>query len=181
MDFARLIQQRQSTRSYAARPVEREKLDQLVEAVRLAPSACNAQPWTLLLVDQPALRARLARATHSKALRLNRFALEAPVIAALVVEKPPWHVRAGAWLKHRPFPLLDIGIAAAHFCLQAADLGLGTCMLGWFDERAVKKLLGVPRNRRIGLLISLGYAADGYPVRAKSRRAKAAMSRFNRY
>jgi len=181
MDFSQLILSRQSVRKYSDRAVEAEKLRELVEAVRLAPSACNAQPWTLLMVDAPELKNKVAQATCSKAFGLNKFATQAPIMAVLVVEKPKWTVRMGAWIQRREFPLIDIGIAAAHFCLQAADLGLATCMMGWFDEKTIKKLLHIPRGRRIGLVISLGYAAPGYPLRPKSRKDIHAMSRYNQY
>ena len=85
MDFARLITYRQSVRRYSDRPVEPGKQDRIVEAVRLAPSACNAQPWTLLLVDEPILRTEVAKATFGKALSFNQFALQAPLIAVLVI------------------------------------------------------------------------------------------------
>lgn len=181
MDFSQLLHTRQSVRKYSSRPVETEKLRQLIEAVRLAPSACNAQPWTLILVDDPALKDKVARAACSKTLGLNSFATQAPVIAVLVLEKPKWTVRVGALIQRREFPLIDIGIAAAHFCLQATDLGLSTCMMGWFDESTIKKLLHIPRRRRIGLVISLGYAPQDYPQRPKSRKDAHAMSRSNRY
>jgi nitroreductase len=181
VDFAPLIRYRQSVRTYCDRPVEAEKLGQLVEAVRLAPSACNAQPWTLVLVDDPVLKNQVAEATRSKVFGLNRFAVQAPVLAVLVMEKPVWTARLGALLQRREFALFDIGIAAAHFCLQAADLGLGTCMLGWFDEKAIKKLLRVPGSRRVALVITLGYPPQGYPVRPKARKDSSAMSRYNRY
>lgn len=181
MDFAQLIRARQSVRNYRGQTVAADKLAQLVEAVRLAPSACNAQPWRLILVDEPQLKEQVARATFSRTLSFNRFALEAPVIAVLVVEKPRWTVRLGALVQRRAYPLIDIGIAAAHFCLQAADLGLGTCMLGWFDERRVKKLLHIPARKRIGLLITLGYPASDDPIRQKTRKSVDEMSRFNRY
>lgn len=181
MDFAQLIDRRQSVRRYSDRPVEREKLAQLVEAVRLAPSACNAQPWSLLLVDDPALRTAVAEATFSKTLAFNRFALQAPLIAVLVVEPPSLAVRLGALAKRRALPWIDIGIAAAQLCLQATELGLGSCMLGWFDERRIKRLLHIPRRRRIGLLITLGYAAPDYPVRPKVRKEAEQMSCRNGY
>jgi nitroreductase len=181
MDFSELIQRRQSVRAYSDRPVETEKLRQLAEAVRLAPSACNAQPWTLILVDEPALKDAVAQATHSKTFGLNIFATRAPVLAVLVMENPKWTVRAGALIQRREFPLIDIGIAAAQFCLQASDLGLATCMMGWFDEKTIKKLLHIPRRRRIGLVISLGYPPPDYPLRPKSRKDHQAMCRYNRY
>lgn len=181
MDLAQLIRLRQSVRRYSDRAVEPEKLDRLIEAVRLAPSACNAQPWTLLLVDEPTLRTEVAKATFSKGLSFNRFALQAPLLAVLVIEPSPLAVRLGALIKGRQFPLIDIGIAAAQLCLHAAELGLGSCMLGWFDEGKIKRLLHIPRRRRIGLVITLGYAAPDYPLRCKQRKTAAAMSGRNDY
>jgi nitroreductase len=181
MDVLQLIRQRHSVRHYLDKPVETDKLARLIEAVRLAPSACNSQPWKLILVNDPELKNRVASATFSKAISFNRFALQAPVIAVLVVEKPPLSEQIGALIKQREFPLIDIGIAAAHFCLQATELGLGTCMLGWFDEQAVKRLLHIPRKTRIGLLITLGYAAADAPQREKKRKPAEEMSGFNDY
>lgn len=181
MNFAELVQIRQSVRRYQDRPVESEKLQVIVESVRLAPSASNGQPWTLIIVDEPLLKDKVARATFSSAVSFNRFSLEAPVIAVLTVEKTNVITQIGGWLKRREFPLIDIGIAAEHLCLQAADLGLGTCMIGWFDEKAIKRLLDIPRSTRVGLLITLGYAVEGYPLRPKARKDTDAMSRHNAY
>lgn len=181
MDFSDLIKFRQSVRNYGDRPVESEKLELLVESVRLAPSASNAQPWKLIIVDDPVLRDAVARATFSTAISFNHFVPQAPVIAVLTVEKTKTITQIGGWMKNREFPLIDIGIAAEHFCLQAADLGLGTCMIGWFDEKAIKKILGIPRGTRIGLLVTLGYPADGYPLRPKSRKEVEKMSGRNGY
>jgi nitroreductase len=181
MEFSELIKIRQSVRQYRQRPVARALLDKLVEAVRLAPSASNSQPWKLILVDDPEIRSQVAQATFSKTVTFNRFAPEAPLIAVFVTEKAGFITQVGAVLKKRQFSLIDIGIAAAHFCLQAAELGLGTCILGWFDEKRIKRLLHIPRSRRIGLLITLGYAAEGYPLREKSRKDTALMSGFNSY
>ena len=181
MEFCELLRLRQSVRHYQQRPVARPLLDKLIEAVRLAPSASNSQPWKLIVVDDPDLRARVAQATFSRALSFNRFSAEAPVIAVLAVEKVGLVAQVGAVLKKRSFSLIDIGIAAAHFCLQATELGLGTCILGWFDERKIKRLLGIPRKARIGLLVTVGYAAEGYPLREKVRKSPGQMSRFNAY
>ena len=181
MKFSELMKTRQSERQDQRRPVARDLLDKLVEAVRLAPSASNSQPWKLIVVDDEKLVRQVAQATFSGTVAFNRFALEAPVIAVLVTEKPGLITQVGAWLKKRPFYLIDIGIAAAHFCLQAAELGLGTCMLGWFDEKRIKGLLGIPAGRRVGLLITLGYAAEGSPLREKTRKDAGLMSSFNSY
>ena len=181
MEFSKLITIRQSVRNYQETPVEPEKLQILIEAVRLAPSASNSQPWKLILVDDPQLKDQVAQATFSKTISFNKFAPEAPVIAVLTINKPKLITQLGAKLKKREFPLIDIGIAAEHFCLQAAELGLGTCMLGWFDEKKIKKLLHIPRSTRIGLVITLGYAATGYPLRQKLRKDAREMSSFNGY
>ncbi len=181
LPFAELVKTRQSVRSYEKRPVEPEKIQLLIESVRLAPSASNSQPWKLIIVDEPELRNRIARATFTRTISFNKFAPEAPVIAVLTVEHPRVITQIGGWIKRREFPLIDIGIAAEHFCLQAAELGLGTCMLGWFDERAIKKLLAIPRTTRVGLLITVGYPGPGYLPRAKIRKETARMCSFNVY
>ncbi len=181
MDFAQLIRERQSVRSYADTPVEPEKLAMLVDAVRLAPSASNAQPWKLVMVDDPVLRGEIAQATFSQAIAFNRFAPQAPVIAVLTIERTRTITQIGGWLKDREYQLIDIGIAAEHLCLQAAELGLGTCMIGWFNEKKIKHLLRIPRGTRIGLLVTIGYPAEGYPVRPKVRKETAQMSSFNGY
>ena len=180
MDFSQLITVRQSVRKYANRPVPEETLDRLVEAVRLSPSASNSQPWRLILVTDPALRDRVARATFSRLVSFNRFAVQVPVLAVLVVEKPKVITQIGGRLKDRDFPLIDIGIAAAHFCLQAADLGLGTCMLGWFDEAVIRELLHIPASRRIGLVITLGYRAEAQ-IRPKQRKSTSRMCSRDSY
>ena len=178
MDFSRLITRRQSVRKYADRQVPEELLEHLVEAVRLSPSASNSQPWRLILVTEPALKDRVARATFSRLVSFNRFAVQAPVLAVLVVEKAKVITQIGGRLKDRDFPLIDIGIAAAHFCLQATDLGLGTCMLGWFDEPRIREMLHIPADRRIGLVITLGYAAEGQ-IRPKQRKSASLMCSRN--
>ena len=181
MNFSELVGTRQSVRSYQRRPVEPEKVQAIVESVRLAPSASNSQPWTLIIVDAPPLKDMVARATFSSTISFNRFSLEAPVIAVLTIEESKVITQIGGWLKQREFSLIDIGIAAEHFCLQAAEFGLGSCMLGWFDEKVVKQLLNIPRSTRVALLITLGYAVEGYPLRPKIRKDTNTMSSYNAY
>ncbi len=181
MTFKELIKLRQSVRKYQAKPVEREKLQQLIEAVQIAPSASNSQPWKLIIVDEPELKDKVANATFSKLVRFNKFAHQAPVMAVLVIEKPKVITQIGGSVKNREFPLIDIGIASEHFCLQAAELGLGTCMMGWFNEKKIKQLLNIPKKKRIGLVITLGYSPDDYKQREKIRKASKEMSSFNSY
>jgi nitroreductase len=181
MDFQELLLQRQSVRRYQGKIVEREKLDLLVEAVRNSPSACNSQPWKMILVDEPELKNKVAEATYNKVISFNRFVSEAPVIAVFVIEKAKLIARLGGAIKNQEYPQYDIGIAAAHFCLQAADIGLGTCMIGWFDESAIRKLLHIPESRKVALLITLGYAPEGYKQRKKIRKFPDEICGFNSY
>jgi nitroreductase len=160
--------------------VEREKLLLCLEAARLAPSACNAQPWHFLVVDDPALKEKLADHAFS-GLFAMKFAREAPVIVALVANQHSLPSRAGGAVRRVDFSLLDLGIAGEHFVLQAAELGLGTCWIGWFDERAARKILEVPRGKRIAYLISLGYPAEPAAVALHRRKPILQMSSFNRW
>lgn len=181
MKFQELIKIRQSVRKYSDKPVEKEKIEQLIEAVRLAPSASNSQPWKLIIVDDPELKNKVAGATFSNLLSFNRFATEAPVIAVLVIEKAKIITRIGGSIKNQEYPMYDIGIAAAQFCLQAADLGLGTCMIGWFDEGKIKQLLHIPKNRKVGLVITVGYPPEDYKLRKKIRKPVEEICGFNAY
>lgn len=177
MDFSTLVKVRQSDRRYKPQAVEADKIDLCIEAARLAPSACNSQPWRFIVVDDEALRAEIADAAAS--MGMNGFVREAPMIVAVVLEKMSLTAAIGSVIRDKEFSLLDVGIAVSHFTLQAADLGLGTCIIGWFNERRVRKALGIPRGKRIPLLITLGYP-DG-PTRRKSRKTTAQMSSRNRY
>jgi nitroreductase len=181
MRFDELMLARRSVRKYQAKAVEAEKLRALIEAVRLAPSASNTQPWKLILVDDAQIKDQVARATFSKTFSFNQFTAEAPVIAVLTVEKHSVLTQVVGWLKKRPFYLMDIGIAAAQFCLQATDLGLGTCMLGWFDEAEIKKILKIPRAIRVALVITVGYEAENRKPRPKVRKTAEIMSSRNGY
>lgn len=109
---------------------------------------------------------------------MNKFAFQAPVIVAVVLEKMNLTARIGSVIKDKEYSLLDVGIAVEHFCLQASELGLGTCILGWFDEKKVRKLLKIER-RRVPLLITVGYPEG--PVRKKVRKKLDEMSCWNVY
>jgi nitroreductase len=178
--FMALVRKRQSVRGYAAQAVETVKIRRCIEAARLAPSACNSQPWRFIVVDQPELKNQLADLTADRWLPLNHWTKQAPVHVVIVVEAAKLTSRIGAAVKKRDFPWIDVGIAAEHFCLQAAAEGLGTCMLGWFKEEKVKRLLGIPAPKRVGLLITLGYPADE-TIRPKIRKPIDDVLCWNRY
>ena len=181
MTFNELILKRQSDRKYIDKPVSREIIQRCLEAARLAPSASNSQPWTFVVIDDPELKNEVAHKTYGPLKSFNKFVPEAPVILAIVMEKPKLITEAGGRIKKKEYPLIDVGIAAEHFCLAAAEAGLGTCMLGWFDEKSVKKLINVPKQKNIPLLITLGYTPDGYRTRKKIRKEFEKVVKYNSY
>ena len=174
--FAELAKKRQSDRKYKDQTVEREKIIQCLETARISPSANNSQPWKFVVVDNYELKEQIAEYTIG--LGMNKFTHQCPVLIAVVLEKQNFMSTIGSMIKNKDYCLFDLGIAVNQFCLQAADLGLGTCIIGWFDEKKIKKILGV-RNRRIPLLISLGYPDS--PTREKIRKPLDKMSSWNEY
>jgi nitroreductase len=181
MTFKKLMLSRQSVRRYSDTPVESEKINECLEAARLAPSASNSQPWKFIIVDQEPLRSEVAKATFSDIKLINKFTMQAPVLVVIVQEKAKLITRLAMQVKKKEWPLIDIGITAGHFCLQATELGLGTCMIGWFDEDKIKGLLQIPSDKSIGLLISVGYAVENYPLRIKIRKTVDEIVRYNKY
>ncbi len=174
-----LFRKRQSDRAYETRPVESEKIERILEAARLAPSACNAQPWKFIVVTDPEIKNQLADATSAKLLGMNHWTKQAPVHIVVVEESANLTSNLGSFVKRRYFPLIDIGIAAEHICLQAAYEGLGTCMIGWFNEKKVRQLLQIPRDKRPQLIITLGYPAG--ETRQKVRKSIEQIVSYNRY
>lgn len=178
--FAGLVRRRFSVRIYQERPVEKEKIEACLEAARLAPSACNSQPWKFIVVDDDAVKKELCDNIFSGSYSMNAFAGKAPVIVAVVSEKSSFVASVGALLRDTRYYLIDIGIAAEHFALQAAELGLGTCWIGWFDEKSAKRVLKVPSSKRIDVVLALGYP-DREPPETKRRMPLGKMSSYNSY
>jgi nitroreductase len=156
--FLELVQSRQSDRSYSDKPVEKEKIERILQAARLAPSACNAQPWKFIVVTDPGKRIQVADATASKLLSMNHFTKQAPVQLVLIEENANFTSTVGGWATNKHYPHIDLGIVASHICLAAADEGLGSCIIGWCDEKKVQKALEIPKNKRVMLVILLGYS-----------------------
>ena len=171
MKFLELAARRQSTRQYVpGRRIPREVLDRCLEAARLAPSACNSQPWSFVVVDEPERVRALAQAACGHApYGMNKFAADASALVAVVTEKMKLAARLGAQFRGVQYSLVDLGIAGEHLALQAAEDGIASCWLGWFDESAVKRALGIPRGKKVDLLFCLGYPADE-TVRPKNRK-----------
>jgi len=174
-----LILRRQSDRKYSDKPVEKEKLERITEAGRMAPSACNSQPWKFIVVNDPALLIRLAEAASGKLLGMNVFVSQAPIIIVIVRETPNFSSKVGGTIKRKDYSHIDIGIAAENICLQATAEGLGSCILGWFDEKQVRSILEIPSSKRVELLITIGYPLGEY--RTKKRKPGEVTVSYNKY
>ena len=165
MNFLEIANARQSCRKYdAERPVEQEKLDAILEAMRLAPSACNGQPYHLTVCRGDAAKA-VAKATQG--VGINGFADQAPIL--IVISEMPYSKTAalGAKLKGNDYRSIDIGIAAAYLTAEAAAQGLGTCILGWLDDKKIREICGLEHPVR--LVVTVGYPADTH--REKKRKS----------
>ena len=175
MDFLEIAMQRQSCRSYdEAKAVEPEKLQAVLEAARLAPSACNGQPYQLTVCTGEKAKevALLTRGMGG----MNKFAVQAPVC---IVVSEGAYVRSaalGAKAKGNDYRSMDIGIMVAYLTAEATAQGLASCILGWFDDDKVRSVCGT--NSATRLVITLGYAAEGDSLRPKKRRDMGELVRF---
>lgn len=159
VDFYQLVEARQSCRAYdSSCEIEKEKLARIIKAARLAPSACNSQPWHLITVTDVSRRNEVAHALTS--IGMNKWAEQAAAFIVIVQESPNFTARLGGWIKNKHFPLIDCGIVSSHITLAATQEGLGSCILGWFDEKRMRKILNIPRSKRVLLVVSLGYTKD---------------------
>ncbi len=178
MNFSELVQKRQSSRKYAEKTVDRILIDQCLEAARLAPSAQNSQPWSFIVVDDPETIRILSQKAFSGIYKSTRFAGKAPVIIVVITEKADYLTRIGGQIRGVKYSLIDIGIACEHLVLQAEDLGLSTCWLGWFSAKGVKKALNLPRSKKVDILISLGYPLDPEYKKNRKRRSLDEIRRY---
>ena len=174
-----LIISRQSDRKYSNKPVEKEKLDRIIKAGRMAPSACNAQPWKFIVVTKPDLVQKIAVAANAKLLGMNTFVAQAPILIVVVRESPNFTSKIGGTIKNKDYSHIDIGITSENLCLQAEAEGIGSCMIGWFDEKMVKRILGIPRSKRVELIITLGYSMS--EKREKKRKPSVVTVSYNKY
>ena len=166
MNFTEIARARQSCRGYDETcGVEPEKLTAVLEAGRLAPSACNGQPYQFT-VCRGETAGKVAKATTG--LGMNKFAAQAPVL--IVVSEKPYVKSAamGARVRGNDYRSIDIGIAAAYLTAEATAQGLGSCILGWFDDEKIRSLCGL--NAPVRLVITLGYAKEGGVLRDKKRK-----------
>lgn len=171
MNFLKIARNRQSCRSYdETRPVEQDKLDAVLEAVRLAPSACNGQPYHITVCRGETAK-QVASATMG--MGMNKFAAQAPVL--MVLSEMPYVKTAalGARVKGNDYRSIDIGIAAAYLTAEATAQGLGSCILGWLDDEKIRTICNLQHPVR--LVITLGYPKPTDILREKKRKALSAL------
>ena len=177
--FQELVRNRRSIRRYLDKPVEREKILTCIEAARLAPSADNVQPWRFLIIDDPKLKTQYAKEIFSGIYSISKFAEKAPVLILILARLDIIANRIGKQIQNIQFYLLDIGIAGEHVVLQAQELGLGTCWIGWFNIRKARKFLKIPRKYKIVSMLAIGYF-EKRPSKEKKRKKLEEIAWFNK-
>lgn len=177
--FQSLVRQRRSIRRYLDKPVEREKILVCIEAGRLAPSAENVQPWRFLIIDDLDIKKTFAREVFSGIYSFSRFAAKAPVLILILARLDIIANRIGKQIQNIHFYLIDIGITGEHIVLQAEELGLGTCWIGWFNIRKARKFFKISRKYKIVSIIALGYY-EKKPSKERKRKRLEEIVWFNK-
>lgn len=174
MSFEEIAKGRQSCRNYdEGRPVEQEKIQAILEAVRLAPSACNGQPYHITVCQGQAAK-EVAKATMG--MGMNKFAIQAPILMVLSEEPYNRTAAVGAKLKNNDYRSIDIGIAASYLTAEATAQGLGTCILGWLEDEKIRKICDL--SHPVRLVITVGYPKEGDALRPKKRKSLEELTRF---
>jgi len=174
-DFMELCQRRQSCRDFSDKPVEHDKLARCVEAARLAPSGCNAQPWSFVVVENPEIVPEVAKCAQQ--LGFNDYIAKARAFIVVLEEHAVLMPAIRCIMDSQYFAKGDLGAAVLTICLQAESMGLGSCILGIYDRERLCELLDIPRDKRFGGLIALGYPASD-KVRNKVRKPMEEIVRF---
>ena len=174
-DFMELALRRQSCRGFSDRAVEHEKLEQIIEAAHLAPSACNSQPWSFAVAESPEAVAQIAEAGQH--MGINGFLATAKAFVVVFEEHAVLMQGLRKMLDSQYFARGDVGAAAVTVCYAAADLGLGSCIIGLYDREKITAALDLPSDKRFGALIAIGYPADE-TIRKKSRKNTADIVKF---
>ena len=166
MNFNEIAENRQSCRKYnSGKAVENEKIERIIESARLAPSACNGQPYKITVCRKEAAK-NVAKATMG--MGMNKFASDAPIMMVISEEDYVASAALGAKIKKNDYRSIDIGILAAYITAEASAQGLGSCILGWFDDQKIRNICGLEKPVR--LVITVGYADDGDKLREKKRK-----------
>ncbi len=166
MNFTDIAKMRQSCRNYdAARPVEEEKIAAILESARLAPSACNSQPYHITVCEGESAR---AVADGITGMGMNKFAHDVPVMIVISEDSYSASAALGAKIKKNDYRSIDIGILSAYITAEAAAQGLGSCIIGWLDDKKLREICHVSGTVR--LVITIGYAKADDKLRDKKRK-----------
>jgi nitroreductase len=171
MSVADTIARRVSCRAYKTDPVPEAHVVQILEAARLAPSACNQQPWRFAVVRDAGLRRRIVEAGFLPGIAMT-WAIAAPVHVVVGMETSFLTHRLAASVSGVDYPWVDIGIAGEHLVLAATELGLGTCWIGWIKPRAIARMVGWPRSVKPVVVITVGYPSETEAGKLPTRRRK---------
>ncbi len=177
--FSRLVHGRKSIRRFSERPLARDVVERCLQAARAAPSAENAQPWRFLVIDDPELKDRFCREVFSGIYSVSKFAARAPVLVLILARLSVVTHRIGRQIQDIHFHHIDIGIAGEHLVLQAEELGVGTCWMGWFSVRKARRFFKIPSKYRVMALIPMGYY-ERKPSRERRRKPLEEIAWFNR-
>ena len=169
MELEKVIQTRRSIRKFLDKPVEREKINACLEAARLAPSACNSQPWHYIVLDDPSIKERFCQAAFSGVYHISKWAEKAPVLVAVVSDRGNVVSRLGNFFRDTEFFLVDQGISGEHFVLRAHDLGLGVCWIGWLNSAKAAEFFHLPKGKKIEHLFAVGYSAETPSARPRAK------------
>ena len=174
-----VIKERSSIRDYADRPIEDEKLDLILESARLAPSASNSQPWHFYVVkNREKIKAISERMPLGSHVVINSFISEAPIVVVATGGPIGLVKKALSFIINKRWYYLDVAIALEHMVLTAWELGIGSCWIGWFDEKKIKKLLDIPNDQEVIAMLTLGYPAEGAEVHPKNRKSRNEIVKF---
>ena len=179
MELMQTILTRRSVRKFEQKPVEREKINSCLEAARLAPSACNSQPWEFIVIDDPETKAAFCKEAFGGAYALSKWVQSAPVLIAAVSDKGNFISKMGSFFRRTEFYLVDQGIACEHLVLRAWDQGLGSCWIGWLDSNKAAQFFKLPSGKKIEHLIALGYPAESPQPRPRKKLEE--MVSYNEY
>jgi nitroreductase len=174
-DFLDICLYRQSCRQFADTPVEHDKLVKCVEAARLAPSACNSQPWSFVVVETPEVVEKVAKC--GQPMKINAFLSKAKAFIIVLEEHAILNPAVSGMLDSQYFAKGDLGAATVQICLEAATQGLGTCIIGLNDIPKLCELLNIPVAKQFASFVAVGYPLND-KIRVKDRKALDDIVRF---
>lgn len=181
MDFETLVRMRESCRVYQERPVEREKLEKLVEVGHLSPSACNAQPWKYIIVDEAEAKAKLMDAFDDDGINCCKWGAGVPAFIMICEEEAHLLPKVSGRYDSQHFAQIDIGLTAMTMCYEALELGLSTCMVGIVNQKKVHEYFQIPEERTVRLVLAVGYAPEETVLRKKVRKGLEEVCSYNHW